>query len=197
MKVKVIEIFNSIQGEGVHVGRPCTFVRFAGCNLSCSFCDTKQGNLPAMDMSVEEIAYTIRRLERRYVVFTGGEPCLHLDEINKIIGLESSDNISYAIETNGTRPIPRLIDWVTISPKEGGDIFDNNIQRADELKYVVNDNFDPSVIDGSFTGPIWLQPESSNMLRNWDLCYKHAAKLECIMPNIRVGIQMHKVIGVR
>lgn len=113
----VNEIFYSLQGEGVHTGVPMVFVRFSGCNLTCPFCDTQhQSGVPMSDAGiVEEI---MRHAQSRWIVLTGGEPSLHIDE-PFIRYLKEATGMKIAIETNGTHILPEGIDWVTLSPKGG------------------------------------------------------------------------------
>lgn len=129
---KINEIFYSIQGEGFHTGTPAVFVRFSGCNLKCSFCDTKHEE--GQFMSDEEICSEIAKYPAKMVVLTGGEPSLWIDEafireVHKVVPY-------IAIETNGTRELPSFgIDWITCSPKHGkGSKL--RIGSADELKVV-------------------------------------------------------------
>ncbi len=134
MKRKVNEIFYSLQGEGANTGTPMAFVRFSGCNLKCPFCDTyhETGEL----MEDEEIIDEINKYPAEWVVLTGGEPSLHIDD--DFIQLLHSAGKKIAIETNGTHPLPSGIDWVTFSPKsgmaKGGDLI--KINYADEIKVV-------------------------------------------------------------
>ena len=130
MKIyKVNEIFYSLQGEGANAGTPAVFVRFAGCNLRCPFCDTDFDSYT--EMSADEIADEVGQYPADFVVLTGGEPSLQVDE-NLVAVLRSRDLV-IAIETNGTHPLPYDIDWVTLSPKEGSQIV---LTEADEVKVV-------------------------------------------------------------
>ena len=131
---KINEIFYSLQGEGHHAGVPSVFVRFSGCNLKCPFCDTRheEGRM----MADVEIIAEIRRYPARWIILTGGEPSLHIDE-DFIEKLKTGTGKLIAIETNGTRPLPEGIDWVTVSPKTGisGELGDvSGAAFADELR---------------------------------------------------------------
>lgn len=133
---KINEIFYSLQGEGAHSGVPSVFVRFSGCNLRCPFCDTRheEGELMTDEAIIEEV----NRYPARWIVLTGGEPSLHVDE-GFLQNLKEKTGKMLAIETNGTRPLPEEIDWVTLSPKtgiSGGGADDVVIERADEIKVV-------------------------------------------------------------
>lgn len=126
---KINEIFYSLQGEGFHTGTPAVFVRFSGCNLQCSFCDTRHetGTL----MSDEEIVRAISPYPARTVILTGGEPSLWIDE--NLIRLLHEAGYYIAVETNGTHPLPAAVDWVTCSPKEGAPV---RLTHIDEVKVV-------------------------------------------------------------
>ena len=115
---KINEIFYSLQGEGFHTGTPAVFIRFSGCNLKCPFCDThhEEGTL----MSDEEILAEVRKYPARTVILTGGEPSLWIDE--ELINLLHQAGKFICIETNGTHPLPDGIDWITCSPKQGGEL---------------------------------------------------------------------------
>lgn len=133
---KINEIFYSLQGEGSHAGVPSVFVRFSGCNLRCGFCDTRHES--GKMMSDEEIAEAVNTFPARWIILTGGEPSLFIDE-DFIRYLKENTSKYIAIETNGTNPLPEGIDWVTVSPKsgmEGGGEYNIRVRHANELKVV-------------------------------------------------------------
>ncbi|MBC7644526.1 MAG: 7-carboxy-7-deazaguanine synthase QueE, partial [Thermoleophilia bacterium] len=122
----VVELFHSIQGEGVRVGEPATFIRLAGCNLRCSWCDTPyswnaEGLRSARRTSLTDIADEVRE---RAVVLTGGEPMLHHKKLGALISeLRSRGALHITVETNATIFAPDLIDLVdlwSLSPKLPG-----------------------------------------------------------------------------
>ena len=116
---RVNEIFYTLQGEGCHSGIPAVFVRFSGCNLRCPWCDTEFSDYT--EMTAEEIVaealslYDIPNERRRMVVLTGGEPSLQVDDA--LVEALHAAGFYICIETNGTRPLPAGIDWITCSPK--------------------------------------------------------------------------------
>lgn len=116
-KAKVSEIFSSIQGEGVYIGLPQVFVRFYGCNLRCSFCDTKLTQYE--EFTTEELHQKIKGFDGIYrsISFTGGEPLLQVEFLKELLGLvkEGGNFITY-LETNGTLPdeLSRIIDYIDI-----------------------------------------------------------------------------------
>ncbi|MEG1839626.1 MAG: 7-carboxy-7-deazaguanine synthase QueE, partial [Bacteroidaceae bacterium] len=126
---KINEIFYSLQGEGYHTGTPAIFIRFSGCNLQCSFCDTahEEGKL----MLDEEIIAEVQKYPAQMVIITGGEPALWIDEA--FVHLLHQISKYVCVETNGTKTLPQNIDWVTCSPKS---IDVPMLKHIDEIKVV-------------------------------------------------------------
>ena len=133
---RINEIFYSLQGEGKHTGVPSIFVRFSGCNLNCSFCDTDHAE--GKEMTDEEIVAEVNKYPGKWVILTGGEPSLWIDE-GFIRFLKQSTGKMVAVETNGSRKLPEGVDWVTVSPKSGFDgagQYEILIEHANELKVI-------------------------------------------------------------
>ena len=134
----VVEIFESFQGEGRFLGNRATFVRFGGCNLTCPWCDTDHSKYEMM--TAQEI---VDRLKPGLVIFTGGEPTLQ--DLKSIHDLNpNNESTLYAIETNGTQPVPDFIYWVACSPKGHGNwmVHPSIYTHAREFKYVVGESFE-------------------------------------------------------
>jgi organic radical activating enzyme len=114
---KLVEIFSSLQGEGAQVGRAANFIRLAGCNLSCDFCDTDKET--KFEMGIPEILREITGPDKPYsVIITGGEPTLQ--DIEPLVIRLRQKGFWIGLETNGTRPLLRLkpfINYITVSPK--------------------------------------------------------------------------------
>lgn len=192
MKYPVVEIFSSIQGEGMHSGKPANFIRLAGCNLRCGFCDTKE-SWSVDTTTMLTAAEIVAQLNPSYklTVITGGEPTIH--DLKPLCLALGKSCYYIAVETNGTNVInTKYIDWVTCSPKEQN-LF-NISCLANELKYVVDDNFSFKDISTYFQGPIFLNPESARD----DMTMK-ACNIVLSNPNrrLRLGVQLHKLVGVR
>lgn len=133
---KICEIFYSLQGEGHHTGYPSVFIRFSGCNLACPFCDTRHDE--GVFMTDDAIIRAVKLYSADWIVITGGEPSLAIDA-EFIHLLKRATGKKIAIETNGTRPLPPGIDWVTVSPKQGmsgGAEASLAVAHADEIKVV-------------------------------------------------------------
>jgi Organic radical activating enzymes len=192
MRYPVIESFYSLQGEGAYLGTPAYFIRFGGCNLRCEWCDTKeswQEGIPLVEM--EEI---LKEIPCRRVILTGGEPTLQ--DLGPLIGVLKSRGHEVAIETNGSREIPVdwRLDWVAVSPKpESGYRI---ACRADELKYVVDERLtlEDIAIEEVPEGRIYLQIEGG---KEASARKAMAWVLENPKLNIRLGIQLHKLLNFR
>src|SRR5438067_7242423 len=146
------EIFYTLQGEGMNTGSPAVFLRFSGCNLwsgreqdrasaVCRFCDTDfvgtdgagGGKFDSATALAQQVAaaWPAQASANRFVVCTGGEPLLQLDEPLTQGFHEAGFRV--AIETNGTQQVPRGVDWICVSPKAGASLV---VERGDELKLV-------------------------------------------------------------
>lgn len=191
--MKVNEIFYSIQGEGAHTGTPAVFIRFSGCNLKCDFCDTNHrgGQTYTEDEIVQEVANFAANL----VVVTGGEPGLQLTQslVDKINALGKH----VAVETNGTRPLPR-VDWITVSPKQAyvGESGKPILTLANEVK-VVYDGVHPVEDFGIAATHYYLQPcDTGNEERNKEII-KEAIQFVKDNPKWKLSLQTQKILNVR
>lgn len=205
-KYRVNEIFYSLQGEGYNTGRAAVFVRFSGCNLKCPFCDTDFTSF--QEMTAEEIVGAVKALEssasasspRRLVVLTGGEPTLQVDEA--LVAALQTTGHEVAMESNGTRPAPENLDWLTVSPKTiGGKIQEVRGQRLpDELKIVFEENTDPEAFLSTILPPpsalLYLQPcDVGDSERNGKIierCVEYIKR----HPHWRLSLQTHKLINI-
>lgn len=128
---RVNEIFYSLQGEGRNTGRAAVFVRFAGCNLRCPFCDTSFEDYH--EMTAEDVLHIVQEYPSHFVILTGGEPTLQVDE--SFVDLFHAAGYEVAMESNGTLAPPKNLDWLTLSPK--GHLA---VDRCNELKLVFEGN---------------------------------------------------------
>ncbi len=193
---RINEIFYSLQGEGFHTGTPAVFVRFSGCNLRCTFCDTQHqtGEMMSLQEVVNEVnKYPIAPL----LVLTGGEPSLFIDEAF-VAELKQKTGKKISIETNGTRLLPINLDWVTFSPKsafEGGDIEPCVLTHCDELK-VVYLGQDLAQYDGIEAKYRFLQPcfveDLEQRKANMHACVEAVKR----HPNWRLSLQIHRVLNI-
>jgi 7-carboxy-7-deazaguanine synthase (Cx14CxxC type) len=214
----VKELFPTLQGEGAHTGRAAVFCRFAGCNLwsgreedrataVCKFCDTdfvgSDGDGGGKFDTAQDLANAIESSwrstsagpQQRYVVFTGGEPLLQLDE--QLIEQLHQKGFEVAIETNGTIKVPKGVDWVCFSPKAGSDLI---VLQANELKLVIPQEGQDSLekllarFEKMDYRNRFLQPMDGASLKiNTELAISLCQK----RPLWRLSLQSHKLIGIR
>lgn len=190
--MKVVEIFESMQGEGFWQGVYCTFIRFAGCNLSCPFCDEHDKYAKAKDMTPEDIDNLCNQV---HVVLTGGEPTLQPQLYTLIHILQKTGHIVH-IETNGTNPMSLKDVWITCSPKPQND-FRINV-RCDEVKLVVDGvlTLEKAVEIAKEQHTIaYLQPCDGPNIEASKLQIQEWIKKEPTY--LRAGIQMHKWYGAQ
>ena len=205
---KVNEIFYTLQGEGAHSGIPAVFVRFSGCNLRCPWCDTDF--VASTPMTAEEIVaemlslYDLPNVRRKMCVLTGGEPSLQVDKA--LIDALHAAGFYICIETNGTRPLPEGIDWITCSPKADTTLA---LTKVNEVKVVFTGTYDPEVWRTKIEAEHWmLQP--LRYTGEWLL--EHAVdeweddrndnlddtvRYILAHPFWRLSVQLHKIVGLR
>lgn len=194
--MRVNEIFYSIQGEGAHTGEAAIFLRLSGCNLRCSFCDTE--HQPYQDLTEDEIASEIAKYPASLVVITGGEPTLQLT--TSLIDKLHEIGKTVAIETNGTREVPRNVDWVTVSPKSAfvGNIGEPVIKTAQEVKVVFDGKHlyaDPSF--GITAAHYFIQPcDTGNEERNREIIEQCVSFVKN-NPQWKLSLQTQKILKVR
>ena len=185
---RVNDIFYSLQGEGRNTGRAAIFIRFAGCNLKCPFCDTDFAQYE--EMSDEDILNRIKSYPSHFVVLTGGEPSLQVDR--QLVDLLHKHGYELAMETNGTHPIVDGIDWITCSPKGN-----TKIKRCNELKCI----FEETTLEPDDHGIIaeykYLQPcDVQDAERNAQIvkrCFDYILQ----HPEWRMSLQTHKLVGFK
>ena len=204
-KVRVSEIFYSLQGEGFLAGVPSVFVRLAGCPLRCKWCDTKYAWDDGRELSPDAILEKIHRLRRRFaakwICLTGGEPLAQ--NIGTLVVKLKEAGLSVQIETNGTfSPTPKA-DWYTLSPKPPEYSFHPGyLKKAKEIKLVVSRRLRLAAIRTlreAFprSTPILLQPQDNAV---WSMKKGKRLLEEGLrenLSNIRLSIQLHKILGIR
>lgn len=210
MTYSVKEIFYTLQGEGTHAGRPAVFCRFSGCNLwngresdradaVCRFCDTDfvgtDGERGGKFADSEQLAAEIDSLwparygKSRFVVFTGGEPLLQLDDA--LIQSMHARGFEIAIETNGTLPVPAGVDWICVSPKMGGSLV---VEKGSELKVVIpQEGQDLAAYERLDFEHFYLQPmDGPDKARNTALAIETCKQ----NPRWKLSIQTHKLLQI-
>jgi 7-carboxy-7-deazaguanine synthase len=203
--LKIAETFASFQGEGARQGEPTIFVRLAGCNLACAFCDTKPARTGGRPASVSGIVARVERLKKSFpaawVCLTGGEPMFQ--DIGPLVAALKKAGFRLQIETNGTIYRPVGADRVTVSPKPPRYEVDPSFRKlAAEVKLVVSRDLAlPAVVRvrKAFPAgtPVFLQPESNAPWSRAKAARLAGAALRAGLGNVRLSLQLHKVYGMR
>jgi len=209
MSYAVKELYVTLQGEGAHTGRRAVFLRFSGCNLwsgreqdraeaRCTFCDT---DFVGMDgpgggrfADAEALAGAVERAwgaapDHRYVVCTGGEPLLQLDDA--LVDALHARGFEVGVETNGTQAPPAGLDWICVSPKADAEVV---LRAGNELKLVYPQplaepaRFEALAFDHFFLQPMDGPDQAANIRAATDYCLAH--------PRWRLSLQTHKLIGI-
>ena len=194
--MRVNEIFYSIQGEGAHTGTPCVFIRLSGCNLKCPFCDTDFKDYKEMDEY--EIMDAVCELSDKCnnVVITGGEPTIV--DTTALIDLLQENGYYVAMESNGTRKPPFLLNWLTISPKEPfvGNTGKVVVDRCDELKLVFDGINEPQDY-GIRATHYYLQPCDTGDAELNSKIIEQCVKYIKENPKWKISLQTQKILNVR
>lgn len=190
--MKINEVFYSLQGEGARAGCPTIFVRLAGCNLSCSYCDTEFES--GSEMSSQLLLDKIKQYPSKWITWTGGEPTLQLD--GGVINYFKNHGYKQAIETNGGCPVPHGLDWVTVSPKFAEHVVAKNHNFVNELRYPwhVGKLSVPSPqvpSDHRYLSPI-VESDEQKTQEN----LRHCILLVKQNPDWRLSIQTHKLVNI-
>jgi len=206
----VKEMFYTLQGEGAHAGRPAVFCRFTGCNLwsgreqdrhkaICDFCDTDfigtDGQNGGKFSTADGLAQAVKELwpdaseGTPYVVCTGGEPLLQLDQL--LVDAFKQQGLEIAIETNGTLTPPEGIDWICVSPKADAELL---LTHGDELKLVfpqikaMPERFTMLDFKHFYLQPMDDSQQSNNTSKAVHYCLQH--------PQWKLSLQTHKFLGI-
>jgi len=195
-KYPVMEHFYTIQGEGIYSGVPAYFIRLAGCDVNCWWCDVKESwdadKHP--EISTGRLAEHVGRSGTNNVVITGGEPLLH--DLTPLTSVLKQQKLFIHLETSGSSPLSGHLDWITLSPKRFKKPLDEVFRYVDELKMIVLTKKDLQWAeenarrcpDGThlILQPEWDTPESVPLIINY-------VKDN---PQWRIGLQTHKFMQV-
>jgi organic radical activating enzyme len=224
MIAKIIEIFRSLQGEGIYLGEPMTFIRFCGCNLSCDYCDTQYASdeSTASEMSVEQVVSAVKREAQpgEYVSLTGGEPLLQADFILEIAPALKQAGFRIYLETNGTLPdelsrVVAVVDAVAMDikpPSASGRAqwatHRHFLAAAGDkafVKLVVTADTETDEVEAaarlvaaaSRDIPFVLQPASGECAPGMQTVRRYRAIADRHLAHVSIISQMHKLWGVR
>jgi organic radical activating enzyme len=195
-----MEVFPSLQGEGRYSGVQAYFIRLAGCDVGCSWCDVKE-SWEAGDheeVSVEEIVKGAVESKISMVVITGGEPCMY--DLHALTSELKSAGLRVHLETSGAYSIRGEFDWITLSPKRFKACLEESYTRADELKVVVVNKQDLTwsqehAMKVGESTLLYLQPEWSRKEKVTDMMLDFLKTQKGAVWSL--SIQTHKYLGIR
>ena len=192
-----MESFYSIQGEGFHTGKPAYFIRLAGCDVNCHWCDVKESWDISEDqyLSIDEIISNVIKCSAETVIITGGEPLMH--NLSELTDALKEKNKKIHLETSGTHPISGHFDWICFSPKKFKDPLDDFFKLSNELKIIVYNDSDflwaEELLKKIKNNPkLTLQPE-------WSKSKEINPKILNYIksnPKWRISLQTHKYLNV-
>jgi 7-carboxy-7-deazaguanine synthase len=202
--MKVNEIFRSLQGEGKNQGKCCLFIRLAGCNLNCEWCDTEYSRTGGREMGHDEILEQVWRINPPYICITGGEPLLQAAELEPLLASLHKRGALIDIETNGTYPFTRMQPFASIcmdvkcpsSGEQSNMSLLDTIRPQDSVKFVLKDEIDckyaQQIMESHrIGGEIFFSPVAGS---------DYATIARFILANnlpVRFQLQLHKIIGVK
>jgi organic radical activating enzyme len=193
----LVEDFYTIQGEGAHSGRPAYFIRTAGCDVNCWWCDVKESwdEEAHEKKTVEDIVQGAQKSGAEFAVITGGEPLLH--DLDPLTFQLKQTGLQVHIETSGSSPISGYLDWITLSPKRFKEPLDDIFPYVDELKVVVLTKKDLE----------WAEKNAEKCPENTQLLlqpeWEKEGAVELIVDYVKenpqwgISLQTHKFMGVR
>lgn len=197
LELPLMEAFYTVQGEGVHAGKAAYFIRLAGCDVGCVWCDVKESwDASAYPrVSVAQMAEDAQASGAKLVVITGGEPAMY--DLNALCDALHDRGLVVHIETSAAHEIRGQFDWVTLSPKKFKAPLPTELSKADELKIIVFNKSDFEWAE-TYAGQVsndcvlLLQPE-------WDKRNSMAPLLVDYVkthPQWRISLQTHKILQI-
>ncbi len=197
-KIPVMESFYSIQGEGAHTGKPSYFIRLAGCDVNCHWCDVKEswGINSNQYKTVQEIVEDVLEYSAEIIIITGGEPLMH--DLTELTAALKAKDKKIHLETSGTHPLTGSFDWICFSPKKFKKPLDEFFKLSNELKIIIFNDSDflwaEDLLNKIENSPVLvMQPE-------WSKSEKINPKiLEYVKtnPKWRISLQTHKYLDVK
>lgn len=196
-QIPVMEHFYTIQGEGFHSGKAAYFIRLAGCDVGCSWCDVKESWKVHQNqiMTIDAILEHIKKVKANFVVITGGEPLIY--DLNPLTKALHKAGVEIAIETSGAYSFSGEIDWICLSPKKFKNPLDEIYRKAHELKIIVYNNHDFKWAEeqASMVGKdcmLLLQPEWSREEKMLPLIIDFVKE----NPRWSISLQTHKYMNI-
>lgn len=190
---ELVEIFESLQGEGRNMGRPCVFVRFAGCNLKCPWCDTDVTK--RFSASLDELLAELGQYKAKSVILTGGEPTMQ-KEMPELVAALKKAGYWIGVETNGTNDADWLgfVDYVACSPKRGASV---RLVEANEVRVVAEDE-----ATADFCRKVRRQIAATDYYvspcdHDGQIDFATAKSVLSQLAGWSLSVQLHKILGFR
>ncbi len=196
-ELPLMEQYYTLQGEGFYTGRPAVFIRLAGCDVGCVWCDVKESwdEKAHPLVSINTIVDDVLKTGCKFVVLTGGEPTMY--NLSFLTTALKTHGMEIAIETSGTNPLRGELSWVTFSPKKFKEPLEDYYRFSDELKVVI---YHPSDLD-------WAKEQAAKMKSNCQFYLQPEwSKMDELMPSIldyikanpkwKLSLQTHKFINI-
>lgn len=197
---RIVEIFETLQGEGFNTGMPSIFIRFGKCNLACPWCDTNYNQYETK--SLDEILTTVKGFTARNIIITGGEPTIQ-PNLELLLDRLKADGYFIAIETNGLKPVPMQIDYIATSPKRlyQKNYLKHHIPFANEVRIVVDGDvlaFCEQIENSIKAERYYLSPCEQNGEMNMLETITQLGQLNQRKdkPRWQLSIQTHKIAGI-
>ena len=197
----VVETFHSVQGEGVWSGVNAFFIRLAGCDVGCSWCDTKHSwpMEPHPVCEVSQLVVEAVKARPFMVVVTGGEPLMH--DLTMLTVLLRRAGLRVHLETSGAYPLSGEFDWISLSPKRFKPPLEEIYARVDELKVVIDGPEDLAwaELNGQRVSRQTVKQTVKLLQPQWESPVGQQLVMDYVLshPDWRVGLQTHKFLGVR
>lgn len=193
----LMEAFYTIQGEGFHQGKAAAFIRLAGCDVGCHWCDVKESwDVTAFEkIPVRDIVAKVKRYQTNLAVITGGEPLMY--RLDALTDQLSAAGFSTHLETSGAHPLTGKWDWICLSPKKFKECHSELYTKADELKVIIYNKSDFEWAESQKEKvrqacKLYIQPE-------WDKSEQVLpAMVEYIKghPEWEISLQIHKFMKI-
>ena len=196
-ELPVMETFYTVQGEGFYTGRPAFFIRVAGCDVGCVWCDVKD-SWDANEHEVLQVSDLVKQVQEsgtQFVVITGGEPAMY--DLNYLTQELHKLNVEIAVETSGAYELKGEYDWICLSPKKFKKPISSVIERANELKIIVFNKSDVKWAEEhaaqvSKDCKLYMQAEWEKKEEMYPLVLVYITR----HPQWRISVQTHKYLGV-
>ncbi len=196
-ELPIMETFYTVQGEGFYAGRPAFFIRVAGCDVGCVWCDVKD-SWDANEHEVLQVSNLVNQVQEsgtNFVVITGGEPAMY--DLNYLTQELHKLNVEIAVETSGAYELKGEYDWICLSPKKFKKPISSVIERANELKIIVFNKSDVKWAEEhaaqvSKDCKLYMQAEWEKKEEMYPLVLDYITR----HPQWRISVQTHKYLGV-